>query len=393
MNNSKLQPKPVTIIPYARHYIDKDDIEAVVSILKNGWLTQGPKVKEFEEALCRYTGAKYAIAVSSGTAALHLSMLALNIGKKDEIITSPVTFSATANCAVYVGAFPKFVDIDLKTYHLDIDKLEEYLKKPTNRKNVKAVLPVHLAGTVADIVKIRSICNKYGIKVIEDAAHALGASYKSGGKWYKVGCCRHSDITIFSFHPIKHITTGEGGAILTNNKKIYEKAKQLRHHGIVKNSAKFGWFYDISQIGYNYRLTDFQCALGISQLQKLDKFVQKRRKLVQFYNLRLKEVKSIILPYERPDTCASYHLYVVRVKSNLRSKLYNYLKTKNILTQVNYIPVHLFSYYRKALGYKREDFPAAEKYYKEALSLPLYYKLDRKSQNYIVETIKKFFEK
>ena len=384
-------------IPYSRQSVDPDDIKGVTKALKSDWLTQGPRVKEFEEALAGYTGAKYAVAVSSGTAALHLSMLTLGIKGGDSIITSPITFSASANCALYVGARPSFVDIDDSTYHMDTDKLEAYLKKPSNRKNVKAVVPVHLMGTVADVAAVKKACAKYGISVVEDAAHALGARYGLKGRsprvkdrWVKVGSCRHSDVTIFSFHPIKHITTGEGGALLTNDGNIYKAAMNARHHGIVK-SKKASWQYDIPSIGFNYRITDFQSALGISQLKKLDKMVSARRDLVSVYNRHLSKIGRIKLPHERQDTYASYHLYVIRVPQTGRNRLYAHLKKNGISTQVNYIPVHLLSYYKDTFGYGWNDFPVAERYYKECLSLPLYAGLTGPDQMKVIRTIERFF--
>lgn len=376
-------------IPYAHQYIDRADIDSVRRAIKSDWLTQGPKVKEFEDVLCGYTGAKYAVSLSSGTAALHLAMMALGIGRGDEIVTSPITFSASANCAVYVGAIPRFADIDDATCHLDITKLRDILKVPSKRRRVKAIVPVHFMGTVVDIAEIKKLCDKYGIKIAEDAAHALGARYKSGKVWLKAGNCRHSDITIFSFHPIKHITTGEGGAILTNNKNIYESALRLRHHGICRHEGQPKWSYDIPQLGFNYRITDFQCALGISQMKKLDKMVKERRELVGSYNDAFRPINAIRLPYERNDTRASYHLYVIRVPAGRRNGLYDYLRGKDILTQVNYIPVHLLSYYMDRFGYGRGDFPAAEKYFDECLSLPLYAGLSGQDQKRVIkETIR-----
>ncbi len=380
------------IIPYAHQNIDSKDIEEVIKALKSEWLTQGPKVREFELALCKYTGAKYAVAVSNGTAALHLSVLALNIGKGHKVVTSPITFSASANCAVYVGAKPLFVDIDEQTYHIDIEKLRVLLKDSSRRKNIKAVIPVHLMGAVCDIREIRIICSRWGIRVIEDAAHALGSKYAYGNKCFKVGGCDYSDITIFSFHPIKNITTGEGGAVLTNNKQIHERLMRLRHHGIVKKSKKIGWAYDIPEVGFNYRITDFQCALGISQLKKLDNITGVRGKLVETYNRYLSKIKQIKLPYARPFTSPAYHLYVIRVLNNKRDKLYSFLKSRNILTQVNYMPVHLFSFYKQKFSYKPGDFPAAELYSKECLSLPLYVGLSNSQQLRVINSVRDFFE-
>jgi UDP-4-amino-4,6-dideoxy-N-acetyl-beta-L-altrosamine transaminase len=390
-------------IPYAHQEIDARDVEKVVGALRSDWLTQGPAVRNFEKALCRQTGARYAVAVANGTAALHLVMMAIEVGQGDRIITSPITFSASANCALYVGAKPGFVDIDDKTYHMDPRKLENLLRKPSGRRNVKAVIPVHFMGTVADIVKIKKMCDKYGIKVIEDAAHALGAKYKCRGKWIKVGSCAHSDAAIMSFHPIKHITTAEGGAILTNDKEIYERISRFRHHGIMKSRPKAsrplrkfadqGWFYDIPEPGFNYRISDIQCALGSSQLKKLDKFVKKRRQLVRSYNEAYSDVKEIRIPREEKNSYGSYHLYVIRVPAPDRDRLYSYLKNNGILTQVNYIPVHMFSYYQKELGYRQGDFPVSEKYFEECLSLPLYTSLTEKGQASVIRGVRRFFGK
>lgn len=377
-------------IPYARQSLNSDDIRESTRALRSDWITQGPRVRQFEDALSGYTGAKYAIALSSGTAALHVSMVALGIGRGDKVLTSPITFSASANCALYVGAKPVFVDIDDKTYHIDIDKLKKFLSLSSNRKNLKAVIPVHFMGTVSDTIEIKRICDKYGIKIVEDAAHAPGALYSKRTK-VKVGSSRYSDTTIFSFHPIKHITTGEGGAILTNNRRIHKTALQLRHHGIIK-SKNDPWSYDIPIIGFNYRITDFQCALGTSQLTKIDDMVKTRRKLVDIYNDRLSGIREIRLPYEREGTYASYHLYVIRVADGRRDKLCRYLKKNNILTQVNYLPVHLFSFYRKKFGYRAGDFPVSENYAKECLSLPLYVSLSKTDQSRVIMKIKEFFK-
>lgn len=387
------------LIPYSRQTIDSQDIKAVSDVLKTDWLTQGPKVKEFEEGLCRYTGARFAVCVSSGTAALHLSMLALGAGKGDIAVTSPITFSASANCALYAGARPCFVDINERDYHMDAQALEGLLKAAGNKK-IKAVIPVHFMGTVAPLAQLKKICDKYGAALIEDAAHAIGAKYKSGNKWVKVGSCLHSDMTIFSFHSIKSITTGEGGAVLTNNKELYQRCMSLRQHGIVRCPnglsinpvipEKVYWAYDIPEVGFNYRITDIQCALGISQLKKLDSFISKKRKLVDVYNKGFSDLNPVQLPYERKDTFAAFHLYVIRVPADLRDKLHIYLRKRNVMTQVNYIPVHILSYYRKEFEYKWGDFPNAEKYFKECLSLPLYPQLTEKQQAMIIKLVRNF---
>lgn len=378
-------------IPYAHQFIDSNDIKEVIKILKSDWLTQGPKVKEFESALCQYTDAKYAVVVSSGTAALHLSMIALGLGPGDKLVTSPITFAASANCAIYVGAAPEFVDIDDKTYHIDVERLIDLLESPSARRKVKVVVPVHLMGTVVDLSALRRVCSKYGIKIVEDAAHAIGARYKCGNAWVKVGSCRHSDVTIFSFHPIKHITTGEGGAILTNDKRLYDEVLRLRHHGIVKQKSDIGWRYDIVSLGFNYRITDFQCALGLSQLKRLDDMVKERRRMVEVYNSGFADIKEITLPYQHPQTHASYHLYVIRVSLSHRDKLYRYLQRKGVSTQVNYMPLYRLSYYRKTFRYKVGDYPVAEKYFKECLSLPLYCGLTDCQQRKVVKIVKGYF--
>lgn len=304
---------------------------------------------------------------------------------------------------LYVGAKPGFIDIEDKTLHIDIGSLEKILKIESKRKKIKVVVPVHFMGTVMDIAAVRRICSKYGIKVVEDAAHALGAKYRCGNKWFKVGSCQHSDITIFSFHPIKHITTGEGGAILTNSRQLYERALSLRHHGIKRKGlvasrllqrAKNNlWFYDIPEIGFNFRITDFQCALGISQLTKLDRVVRIRRNIVRKYNEVFSKIQQVKVPYELENTYASYHIYVIRVPADKRDLLYKYLRDRHIYTQINYIPIHLFSYYQSVLGYKDGDFPVAENYFKECLTLPLYPDLSDLDLQRIIKAVKSFLNK
>ncbi|MFC1709966.1 UDP-4-amino-4,6-dideoxy-N-acetyl-beta-L-altrosamine transaminase [Candidatus Omnitrophota bacterium] len=377
-------------IPCSRQHLTRDDINAVKKVLVSDWLTQGPTIKRFERSLCDYTGSKYALAVSSGTAALHLSMLALDINRGDKVLTSPITFSASANCVLYVGACPKFIDINDYTYHLDIEKVIDFLKIPSQRKRVKAVVLIHFMGTVFDIVGLKRVCDKYGISIVEDAAHALGARYLQGERSHQVGGCRHSDVTIFSFHPIKNITTGEGGALLTNDKRIYKRALLLRHHGIVKSKKWPLWYYDIPRLGFNYRITDIQCALGISQLQRLNAMIKKKRMQVQYYNTCFSGNNLVRVPCERPDTYAAYHLYVVRVPSRKRNSLYNFLRKSNIFTQINYIPVHLLSLYKDSYGYKKGDFPIAEKFFSECLSLPLHVGLTQKQQAKIIKKVNYF---
>ena len=388
------------LIPYGRQWVDDEDRKAVEAVLNSDWLTQGPVLKQFEDALCSYTGAKYAVAVANGTIALHLSLLALGIGKEDKVITSPITFAASASCAIYVGARPDFVDINDQTYHMDLNRLADYLKSPSRRKNVKVVIPVHFMGTVVDMKALAEVCAPYGIKIVEDAAHALGAAYADGKRYARIGSCLHSTAAIFSFHPIKHITTGEGGAVMTNDIKIYEALLKFRHHGIVRNSKnvsaymkKFSdepWFYDIPQAGYNFRLNDIQCALGVSQIKKIDAFVSRRREMAARYNQALSGIKEIRLPFELPGTTAAYHLYVIRVPARKRNDLYVFLRGQGIGTQINYIPLHLFSMYEQ-FGFRPGNFPVAEKYFEECLSLPLYPLLSDEGHQRIIECVRQFF--
>ena len=282
-------------MPYGRQYIDSTDIKKVVNVLKSDWITQGPKVKEFENALCNYTGAKYAVVVSSGTAALHIACLAAGIKEGDEVITSRITFAASANCILYCKGKPVFADIQEDTVNIAPEEIKKKITKKT-----KAIIPVHFAGHPCELDTISAIARNYKLLMIEDAAHALGASYK--GK--KIGCCKHSDMATLSFHPIKSITTGEGGAVLTNRKDLYERLRIFKNHGITKDrsimhSLDGPWYYEMQELGYNYRITDFQCVLGISQLKKIDQFIQKRREIVQRYNEAFMDVEKIITPTEK----------------------------------------------------------------------------------------------
>jgi len=362
------------IIPYAKQFIDKQDIKSVIDVLKSDWITQGPKIKEFEAALCKYTGAKYAVMVSNGTAALHLACLAAGIKQGDEVITSAITFVASANCVLYCGAKPVFCDIQTDTVNID----PQQIKKKINKKT-KAIIPVHFAGHPCDLQEIKSLAKKHNLLVIEDAAQALGAEYKG----VKIGSCQYSDMTIFSFHPAKSITTGEGGAITTNNKKLYEKLIMLRTHGITKDSSKFkvkrpkaqgDWYYEMQYLGFNYRITDFQCALGISQLKKLNKFIQNRRKIVKIYNKAFKNNALFDLPVEKDYVRSCWHLYPIKLKDNYRNKkkeIFAKLKAKGIGVQIHYIPVYLHPYYRK-LRIKNQKCSHAQAYYQATITLPLY---------------------
>jgi perosamine synthetase len=372
---------------YSKQHISFKDVWSVVKILYSPWLTQGPKVKTFEDDLCKYTGAKYAVAVANGTAALHLAAICLNLQSNDEVITSPITFLASANCALYAGGKIKFADIEPETANIDPNEIEKQITSKT-----KAIIPVHFAGQSCDMEKIYALAQKHNLKIIEDAAHALGSNYKNT----KVGSCKYSDMTIFSFHPVKTITTCEGGAITTNNKDIYEKLLALRTIGITKNPKLLTkndgpWYYETHYLGFNYRLSDIHSALGVSQLKRLDKFKEKRKTIVEAYRNAFADDERFSLLEEKSYSSASFHLcplliHFEKIKLN-KKLLFKKLKEAGLYLQVHYIPVHTQPLYKK-LGFKESDFPNAEKYYQKTISLPLYFKLTKKDVRYIVNTIK-----
>jgi len=380
-------------IPYARQDINQEDIQAVLKVLQSDWLTQGPAIQRFEEAVAAYCGARYAVAVSNATAALHLACLAAGLGPGDLLWTSPNTFVASANCGLYCGAEVNFVDIDPRTYNMSVDALEEKLVQAAKSGRLpKVVIPVHFAGQSCRMAEIRKLADQYNFTVIEDAAHAIGGSYQ--GK--KVGACQFSDMVVFSFHPVKIITTGEGGLILTNRAELYEKLLRLRTHGITRDErfmvrTKEGpWYYQQIDLGYNYRMTDIQAALGYSQLQRIDEFVRHRRYLANRYDQMLKDL-PVTLPWQDPETYSAYHLYVIRLHLNQlqksRKQIFEELRAAGINVNVHYIPVHTQPYYER-LGFKAGDFPKAEEYYREALTLPLYYGLSEEDQDYVIERLK-----
>ena len=378
------------MIFYGKQSIDENDIDAVVEVLKSDFLTQGPAIEKFEKCVAEYCGAKYAVAVTSATAALHISCLSAGLGKDDILWTSPITFTASANCGRYCGADVDFVDIDPSTYNMSIAELEKKLQAAEIKPRV--VVPVHLAGQSCEMDKIYKLSQKYGFKVIEDASHAIGADYKET----KVGCCKYSDMTVFSFHPVKIVTTGEGGMVLTNDKDLYEKLVLYRSHGITRDPklmtgiADGPWYYQQIDLGFNYRMTDMQAALGYSQMQKVDEFVSKRRYLVKRYNELLKNINGIQLPDQNEDTDSSWHLYVVRVDfskiNKTKQQIFAEMKDRGICLNLHYIPVHTQPYYQKQ-GFKDGDFPNSEKYYEEAFTLPLYYSLTDEQQDYIVKNL------
>lgn len=368
------------MIPYGKQNINQDDIDAVVNVLKSDFLTQGPKVVEFENDLARYCGAQYAKVVSNGTAALHLAYLAIGLKKNDVVWTTPNTFVATANAALYCGAEVGFIDIDDKTHNMSVKCLSEKLiQAKKDNKLPKLVVPVHFAGQSCEMKDIWALSKEYDFRVIEDACHALGGEYLDK----KVGNCEYSDMTVFSFHPVKMITTGEGGAIMTNNKVLDDKVTLLRSHGITKDVDQFenesdnDWYYEQQSLGFNYRLTDIQATLGISQLKRLDEFVEKRRKIAKRY---LTELKNVMLPYQHPDAKSSWHLFVVQVK--YRNTIYQQIKSKGIMTQVHYIPVNQQPFYNQ------KQLENSSNFYKNCLSLPIYVELNNEEQGKIINYFK-----
>lgn len=387
---NKTIPVRSQLLPYGHQWIDDEDIVGVVEALKSNWITQGPKVDEFERKVADYCRARYAVAVSSGTAALHAACAVAGISKGDEAITTPITFAATANATVHCGAKPVFADIQEDTLNISP---EEILRKLSTR--TRAILPVDFAGHPADLYEISAIARERGLIVIEDAAHALGAEYKG----QKIGSL--SDMTIFSFHPVKHLTVGEGGMVLTNNKEFYEKLKVFRHHGIVRDREKMhrkdegSWYYEIHNPGYNFRITDFQCALGISQMKKLDRFIQRRKEIATRYNEAFAEIGEIITPVEKADVKAAYHIYVIQLRTekikSSRKEIFEALRSENIGVNVHYIPVHLHPYYQKKFGYKEGDYPKAERYYEKAITLPIFPKMSDEDVEDVIEAVKRAF--
>lgn len=360
---------------YGRQNLNTNDFRAVLKTLKSDFLTQGPEIDCFEEALAKYVGVKYAVVVANGTVALHLAYQVLGLKPGEEIITTANTFVATSNAALYLGAKPVFADIELKTYNLDPAEIEKKITRKT-----KIIVPVHFAGHACDMKKIRQIAKKYNLKVVEDASHALGGSYF--GK--KIGQGQ-SDLTVFSFHPVKPITTGEGGAILTNRKDLYQDLKLLRQHGIHKN--KEGWIV-MTKLGYNYRLTDLQASLGRSQLRRVDEFISRRKKIVSWYRQELAGIKEIILPQEIKGTSSAWHLYVIRAKNKkLRDRLKKFLEQKKVGVNFHYPPVYSHPYYRQN-GYSKISLPNAETYARTCLTLPLHTLLSQQDIHLVGRYIK-----
>ncbi|MBK7128948.1 MAG: UDP-4-amino-4,6-dideoxy-N-acetyl-beta-L-altrosamine transaminase [Crocinitomicaceae bacterium] len=380
-------------IPYGKQTIDETDIAAVVAALKSDFLTQGPLVKEFEEKFARYVDAKYAVACSNGTAALHLCALALNVKPGQKIITTPITFAASANAFLYAGAEIDFVDIDPATFLMDLDLLEKKLRS-SKPGTYAGIVPVDFTGLPVNTERLRKLADEFSLWIVEDACHAPGAYFlDSRNEKTKAGSGKYSHLTCFSFHPVKHIACGEGGMVTTSDEHLYKQLITLRTHGISRENMpleKGGWYHEMQQLGYNYRLPDMNCALGITQLAKADKGLIKRIAIAQKYRDAFRNVREIKMQAQPHPFFNAWHLFVI--ETDQRKALYDYLKTKNIFTQVHYIPVHLHPYYQ-SLGWKQGDFPHAEKYYERCLSLPMYPGLSEGEQGYVVEMILSFFNK
>lgn len=379
-------------IPYGRQDIQEDDIQEVIKILQSDWLTQGPTIDAFEESVATYCNANYASAVSNATAALHLACRAFDLGPQDTIWTSPNTFVASSNCALYCNANVDFIDIDPRTYNISATSFAEKLQeaKKTNRLP-KLLIVVHFAGQSCEMAQIKALADEYNIKIVEDASHAIGGKYLD----HMVGSCQFSDAAIFSFHPVKIITTAEGGMLLTNSKTIKEKMDLLRSHGITRNPEKMqeethgAWYYQQVDLGFNYRMTDIQAGLGLSQLGRINTFIEKRHALAKRYNQSLAAL-PLIVPWQHPDCHSAYHLYPIQLKldeiSLSRKEVFDALRAAGIGVNVHYIPVHTQPYYSR-LGFKKGDFPQAEKYYERAISIPMYSSMQEQDQDFVIDTL------
>ena len=392
-------------LPYGKHHVTDEDIEAVVGVLKSDWLTQGPVVPEFEEALADCQGTAHAVACTSGTAALHLSMLALNLQPGDTVIASPNSFVASANCARFVGARVAFADVDPATGLIDPDSIEQILKKDTER-SIRAIIPVHFAGQPADLPAIHEMATKHGALIVDDACHALGATYAHGDQEYRMGGNPHSDLTVFSFHPVKHVAMGEGGAIVTDNDDLAERLRLYRNHGITRNNfvnsdlardadgVPHPWYYEMHSLGYNYRLTDIQAALGLSQLHRLQESLIRRREIAALYRRLFADVfpEGEVIPLgSSSQTNHAYHLFVVKIDfaqcGLSRAVVMNRLRARGVGTQVHYIPVHLQPYYRHVSPTDPWNLPGVEEYYAKALTLPMYPELTDGDVERVVEEL------
>lgn len=387
----------MSFIPYGRQDISEADIQAVVDVLRSDFLTQGPAVPAFEQAVSDYCGAQYAVAVNSATSALHIACLALGVGKGDVVWTSPITFVASANCALYCGASVDFVDIDARTYNLSVEQLRIKLEQARQQNRLpKVVIPVHLCGQPCEMEQIHQLSQEFGFKIIEDASHAIGGKYQSE----PIGSCRYSDITVFSFHPVKIITTAEGGIAVTNHTELAEKMSLLRSHGITRDPAQMthepdgAWYYQQVDLGFNYRMTDMQAALGLSQMQRLDVFVQRRHELAQRYNELLAHL-PLTLPWQHPDGYSGLHLYVVRLQlaaiKLTHREVFDALRQQGIGVNLHYIPVHTQPYYQ-VMGYQNGKFSESERYYQEAISLPMFSAMTDEQQETVCLTLTKILQ-
>ena len=374
------------MIPYGRQDISEADIQAVVDVLRSDFLTQGPAVPAFEASVAQYCGVGHAVAVSSATSALHLACLTLGVGKGDIVWTSPITFVASANCARYCGADVDFVDIDPSTYNLSVECLETKLIQAAESNCLpKVVIPVHLCGQSCDMAGIHNLGQRYGFKIIEDASHAIGGKYRGE----PIGNCRYSNITVFSFHPVKTITTGEGGMIVTNDKNYFEKMRLFRSHGIAKPANHPLWYQEMIEMGYNYRITDIQAGLGLSQFKKLDKFLSRRQEIALKYIEAFGKIKEIILPPHQHWTNHAWHIFPIQLENLDRNIIYDKLLKLGIKCQIHYLPIHLHPYYQNKLGYRRGDFPNAEKYFSRCLTIPLFPAMNKKMVNKVIREITK----
>lgn len=377
------------MLGYGHQYIDDADIKAVVGVLKSDFLTQGPAVARFEQEICRITGAKYCVAVSNATAGLHIAVAALSLPNYSEGITTPNTFLSSANCMIYNEVKPVFADIDPKTYNIDPIEIEKRITEKT-----RLLIPVHFAGLPCDMVRISQIAKNNNLHIIEDAAHAIGSQYIDGSY---VGNCKYSDMTVFSFHPVKTITTGEGGAVTTNDENLYQRLLMLRSHGTTKDEKNLTdnpgpWYYEMQDLGFNYRMTDLQGALGYSQLQKLSFFKARRREIVTKYNQAFARMKYLTIPYEPENICSCFHLYVTQIDfmaiDKSRKQVMQKLRERGVGTQVHYIPVPNQPYYKEKFGYKNGDYPKTEAYYEKELSLPLYPGMSDDDVDLVINSVK-----
>ena len=384
------------MIPYGRQDITQADIDAVIEVLRSDWLTQGPKVPSFEKAVARYTGARCGTAVNSATSALHIACLALGVGPGDRVWTSPNTFVASANCALYCGAQIDFVDIDRRTYNMSLSALEDKLQMAEKQGRLpKVVIPVHFAGQPCEMDAIHDLSKKYGFKIIEDASHAIGAKFKE----QNIGSCAWSDITVFSFHPVKIITTSEGGMALTNDAQLDKRMKRVRTHGITTDKALMDtrpddeiWNYQQIELGFNYRMTDIQAALGINQLSRIEDFLKRRKEIANTYDGSLSRL-PVTIPWQQSEALSSYHLYPIRIpmkSGKVQKKVYQELIDRGVAANLHYIPVHRHPFYER-LGFKDGDFPEAERFHREAISVPMYPALQDQQQEEVVAVLREIF--